>query len=76
MRPANERRRYIVTSSLIDWAHIQKDPCSNTDMFLFINVWPASSLLYQIVPFHINFSTSGEQPEHRKLAQENQLPLV
>ena len=22
MRPANERRRYILTTSLIDWAHI------------------------------------------------------
>ena len=22
LRPANERRRYIVTTSLIDWAHI------------------------------------------------------
>ena len=27
MRPANERRRYIVTSSLIGWAHPQNDPC-------------------------------------------------
>ena len=27
MRPANERRRYIVTSSLIGWAHAQNDPC-------------------------------------------------
>ena len=26
MRPANERRRYIVTSSLIGWAHRQNDP--------------------------------------------------
>ena len=26
MRPANERRRYIVTSSLIGWAHTQNDP--------------------------------------------------
>ena len=26
MRPANGRRRYIVTSSLIGWAHIQNDP--------------------------------------------------
>ena len=26
-RPANERRRYIVTLSLIGWAHIQNDPC-------------------------------------------------
>ena len=25
MRPANERRRYIVTSSLIGWAHAQYD---------------------------------------------------
>ena len=27
MRPANERRRYIVTSSLIDWARTQNEPC-------------------------------------------------
>ena len=27
MRPANERRRYYVTSSLIDWSHTQNDPC-------------------------------------------------
>ena len=30
MHPANERRRYIVTSSLIGWAHIQNDPCNGT----------------------------------------------
>ena len=29
MRPANGRRRYNVTSSLIGWAHTQKDPCVN-----------------------------------------------
>ena len=29
MRPANERRRYIVTPSLIGWAHTQNDPCLN-----------------------------------------------
>ena len=27
MRPANERRRYNVTSSLIGWPHTQNDPC-------------------------------------------------
>ena len=27
MHPANERRRYDVTSSLIGWAHTQNDPC-------------------------------------------------
>ena len=26
IRPVNERRRYIVTSSLIGWAHTQNDP--------------------------------------------------
>ena len=28
MHTANERRRYIVTSFLIGWAHSQNDPCS------------------------------------------------
>ena len=27
MRPANERRRYNVTSFLIGWSHTQNDPC-------------------------------------------------
>ena len=27
MHPANERRHYIVTSSLIGWEHTQNDPC-------------------------------------------------
>ena len=27
LHPANERRRYIVTSSLIGWVHTQNDPC-------------------------------------------------
>ena len=30
MRPANERRRYIVTSPLIGWAHTWDDHCDNT----------------------------------------------
>ena len=28
MRPVNERLRYIVTPSLIGWAHTQNDPCA------------------------------------------------
>ena len=32
MRPANERRRYNVTSSLIGWAHTQNDPCCDFSM--------------------------------------------
>ena len=38
MHPANERRLYIVTSSLIGWAHAQKDPC--------IHAWSRSQELY------------------------------
>ena len=30
MRPANERRRYSVTSSLIGWAHTQNDPTTRS----------------------------------------------
>ena len=33
MRPVNERRRYNVTSSLIDWTHIRNDPCICTYLY-------------------------------------------
>ena len=44
MRPANELRRYIVTSSLNWWAHAQNDPCGTRLDLLFSfrtwNIWP------------------------------------
>ena len=39
MRPANERRRYIVTSSLIGWAHTQNDPCKCQNAIMIIQYW-------------------------------------
>ena len=45
MCPANERRRYNVTSSLIGWANKQNDPC------IFIFYWyeeSSKSLVHQI----------------------------
>ena len=36
MRPANERRRYIVTSSLIGWAHVENDPWLFTLLATFV----------------------------------------
>ena len=39
MRPANGRQRYIVTSSVIGWAHTQNDPClfkSGLDVLLLV----------------------------------------
>ena len=36
MRSANERRRYIVTSSLIGWMHTQSDPwCDNAEWSVY-----------------------------------------
>ena len=32
MRPANERRRYIVSSYLIGWSHTQNDPCEMDEL--------------------------------------------
>ena len=33
VHPANERRRYNVTSSLIGWVHTQNDSCTVTEIF-------------------------------------------
>ena len=35
MRPANERRHYNVTSSLIGWAHTQNDLCLRVPIYMF-----------------------------------------
>ena len=34
MRPANEKRRYIVIFSLIGWVHTQNDPCNADELYL------------------------------------------
>ena len=39
MRPANERQRYNVTSSLISWAHSQNDPWTMTEMITKRLIW-------------------------------------
>ena len=46
MRPANERRRYNVTSSLIGWAHSQNDPCSPIQSGAACNVAKIEQRLY------------------------------
>ena len=42
--PANERRRYIVTSSLIGRAHTQNDPCHNLS---FLNSYNPINLVFE-----------------------------
>ena len=41
MRPANERRRYIVTSALIGWAHLQNNPCIMVGFHYLTQWWPS-----------------------------------
>ena len=54
MGPANERWRYMVTSSLIGWVHIQNDPC---------NAARLSSIIHTVIAIHqslmIIIMTSG-----------------
>ena len=50
MGPANERRRYTVTPSLIGWAHTQNDPCSR-----FINLYPVK--LKIAIEIYIQYAT-------------------
>ena len=38
MRPANERLRYNLTSSLIGWAHAQNDHCVCTMLFQYLEM--------------------------------------
>ena len=39
MHPANKRRRYNVTSSLIVWLHAQNDACFTTLLFVYSFNW-------------------------------------
>ena len=45
MHPANERRRYVVTSPLIGWAHAQKDLCIN-------RIQPSANHVHMSVDIH------------------------
>ena len=51
--PANERRRYIVTSSLIGWVQTQNDPCtcwniiSKVEWIGYISVTDRAMSFYQ-----------------------------
>ena len=53
MHPANGRRRYIETSSIIGWAHTQNDPC-------FMSKWQRS-----IIDLHIQVGLAAEWEKPR-----------
>ena len=74
MRPANERRRYTVTSSLIGWAHSEIDPCvswlgrppNRTEadyIILYINTGSAAR---SHQPFWITSSGQKGDSKHRQ----------
>ena len=54
IRPANERRRYNVNSSLIGWAYTQNDPCSSQPVsHQAINMWTNNDLWHGPLAFNI-----------------------
>ena len=46
MRPADERRHYMVTSAFIDWAHRQNDPWSITKDFAIVILCNSMVILF------------------------------
>ena len=54
MPPANERRRYIVTSPLIGWAHTQNNPCSWYVKYLITwqRAWPFECPFWLLLWWH------------------------
>ena len=62
---ANERRRYILTSSLIGWAHTQNDPCHNKFIgdcyfqheFLFHVIYEEWNKWHQLMEYHVKCIT-------------------
>ena len=60
MRPANERRRYIVTSSLIGWAHTRNDSCSSH----FV-VFSCSLVLIIFIKIHQSCFTGTEWTQYQ-----------
>ena len=68
---ANERRRYIVTSSLIGWAHIQNDPWFSPMITSVTKWWP-----HQMETFSAllalcagNSPVAGEFPSQRPVTR-------
>ena len=61
MRPANERRRYNVTSSLVRWAHTQNDPfvwydtcldeycCFKQELTRWVHLWQSWHIAFSLV---------------------------
>ena len=48
MRPANERRRYIVTSSLIGWVRTQIVPRSGGDYECCVSIFEVSEAIWAL----------------------------
>ena len=63
-RPANDRRRYILTSSLIGWAHKLNDPCTR---------YSSTSVLNNVVGY---FYSSSAHWKSRVVMMPTLSPLV
>ena len=68
MRPANERRRYNVTSSLIGWVHSQDDPWTYKQFPLKLRVhWYAEYILQHHSKATEHQTSMNEYTTHTKI---------
>ena len=68
MCPANERRRYNVTSSLIGWVHTQNDPwITHRDLITNMHLWTESSSLVQIMDCSVTYSAPSHYQQQRPI---------
>ena len=80
MHPANERRRYIVTSSLIGWAHAQNDHCMSSLVILmcFPNLHAVHSHNIDVCPIchHAAMISLGMWPKGGRPALDESSPVI
>ena len=64
LHPANERRRYFVTTSLIGWAQAYNQPCMRPHMFMvctlfeFLNVFHPFLIITMVIKSNKNIVSS------------------
>ena len=59
MCPANGRRRYNVTSSLIGWAHTQNDLCTTGCFVKTLSPQDCYVQVYLLTPFTLSYNNKG-----------------
>ena len=77
MRPANERRRYSVTSSRIGWAHTQNDHCRLIVWFIYQDRgYPKKATLTKLWPLNVFYVSKNSSVRKNLKTVLLQIPSV